>query len=213
LGADVADNLVALSGPSFAIEVAKRLPTAVTMASLNKDRAVWGQRVFHSPYFRVFTSSDPKSLEVAGALKNIIAIAAGACDGFGYQANSRAALITRGLAEMTRAGVAYGANPLTFNGLSGVGDLFLTCTSQKSRNYRVGYRLGQGEKLENIVQSLGSVAEGVATTKAAYQLSLDMNVDMPITKEVYRVLYEAKPIKEAVLALLNRDAKDEIEGI
>jgi len=209
LGKKIADKLVALSGPSFAIEVAKQLPTAVTMASSDTSRAEWGQKVFHSPFFRVYTSPDPKSVEVAGALKNVIAIASGACEGLGYQSNSRAALITRGLAEMTRTGVALGANPLTFIGLSGVGDLFLTCTSQKSRNYTVGYRLGRGEKLEDIIKTLGSVAEGVYTTKSAYHLGKELGVDMPIIGEVYKVLYENKPIKEAVHDLLHREAKTE----
>jgi glycerol-3-phosphate dehydrogenase (NAD(P)+) len=212
LGAEVGENLVALSGPSFAIEVARQLPTAVTMASRNRQRAEWAQEVFHAPFFRVYTSSDVAGLEVAGALKNVIAIASGACEGLGFQANSRAALITRGLAEITRAGVALGANPLTFKGLSGVGDLFLTCTSEKSRNYTVGYRLGKGEKLQAIVETLGSVAEGVATAKSAHQFGNELGVELPITQEVYRVLYEDKPIREAVLALLNREAKDELDS-
>jgi glycerol-3-phosphate dehydrogenase (NAD(P)+) len=212
LGPGVAQDLVALSGPSFAIEVALKLPTAVTMAGRNKSRVEWGQRVFHAPFFRVYASSDIIGLEVAGALKNVIAIASGACEGLGFQANSRAALITRGLAEITRAGVALGANPLTFKGLSGVGDLFLTCTSEKSRNFTVGYRLGRGEKLADILATLGSVAEGVHTAKSAYSFGQKLHVDLPIALEVYRVLYEDKPIKEAVLALLNREAKAELDS-
>ncbi len=210
-GQGIADNSVALSGPSFAIEVAHRQPTAVTLAGKNKERVEWGQRVFHAPFFRVYASSDMVGLETAGALKNVIAIAAGACRGLGYQANGLAALITRGLAEITRAGVAMGANALTFKGLSGVGDLFLTCSSEQSRNYTVGYRLGRGESLPDIIATLGSVAEGVSTAKSAYELSLRLNVEMPITKEVYRVLYEDLPVKEAVMNLLTREAKDEID--
>jgi glycerol-3-phosphate dehydrogenase len=213
LGHDMGARAVFLSGPSFAAEVVKRQPTCVAVASLSQKRAKRTQRLFHAPFFRVYDIQDPTGLEIAGALKNVIAIASGASVGAGFQMNTRAALITRGLAEITRFGIAMGANPLTFAGLSGVGDLFLTCTSEKSRNFTVGYRIGQGEKLDDIIASLGSVAEGVTTTKAAFELARKYNVDSPITDEVYRVLYEDKPIKEAMRALMERDPSNELRGI
>ena len=210
LGPEVADAAAFLSGPSFATEIAARQPTAVAVASKSPERAHWAQELFHAPHFRVYTSDDPIGLEVAGALKNVVAIAAGAVVGMGFQMNSRAALITRGLAEITRIGAALGANPLTFKGLGGVGDLFLTCTSEKSRNFSVGYRLGRGEDLASTLQSVG-VAEGVTTTKAAYELVQRLGVDAPITTEVYRVLYEQKAITQALMDLLTREAKPEFD--
>lgn len=213
LGERVAHRMVAMSGPSFAIEVAMKLPTAVTMASVDLDRAMRGQEIFHTPYFRAYTSQDIIGLEVAGALKNVIAIAAGACKGYGFQSNSLAALITRGLAEIARVGTKLGADPLTFKGLAGVGDLFLTCTSEKSRNFTVGYRLGLGEKIDNIIETLGSVAEGVETTKSAYQLGVKLGVDVPITTEVYNVIYADKNIKDAVWDLISRDSGPEIKEL
>ena len=211
LGPEIADKSTFLSGPSFASEVANRQPTAVVVASRDAKRAAWAQELFHAAHFRVYTSEDPVGLEVAGALKNVIAIAAGASVGIGFQMNSRAALITRGLAEITRVGVALGANPLTFKGLGGVGDLFLTCTSEKSRNFTVGFRLGRGESLDEILSSMGSVAEGVATTKAVYDLSKKLRVETPIINEMYKVLYERKPITQAVMDLVTRDAKPEFD--
>ncbi|OAJ45399.1 hypothetical protein BDEG_28539 [Batrachochytrium dendrobatidis JEL423] len=195
-GIEIGERAAFLSGPSFAAEVVKRQP-----------------RLFHAPHFRVYEIHDTIGVEVAGALKNVIALAAGACAGVGFQMNSRAALITRGLAELARFGVALGANPLTFAGLSGVGDLLLTCTSEKSRNFTVGYRIGKGETLEEIITSLGSVAEGVATTKAAYALARKLNVDSPITDEVYAVLFEKKPVKQAMKDLMERDPSEEMRGI
>jgi glycerol-3-phosphate dehydrogenase len=209
LGKEVAHNAVFLSGPSFATEIAARQPTAVAVASKDPKRAAWAQELFHAAHFRVYTSDDPIGLEVAGALKNVVAIASGASVGIGFQMNSRAAVITRGLAEITRVGVALGANPLTFNGLGGVGDLFLTCTSEKSRNFSVGYHLGKGESLEAAIKAVG-VAEGVSTAKAAYDLCNKLGVEAPIITEVYRVLYEGKPITQAVMDLLTREAKPEI---
>jgi glycerol-3-phosphate dehydrogenase (NAD(P)+) len=211
LGSAVAEKASFLSGPSFASEIAAHQPTCVTAASKFEKSAAWTQELFHAAQFRVYTSPDPIGLEVAGALKNVIAIAAGAAVGIGFQMNSQAALITRGLAEITRVGVAMGANPLTFKGLSGVGDLFLTCTSAKSRNYTVGYRLGKGETLNKVTAEIGSVAEGVATAKAAYELSRSLGVSTPIIEETYKVLYEEKPIAQAVMDLLTRDAKSELE--
>ncbi len=208
LGQEAADKAAFLSGPSFASEIVARQPTAVTVASRTEQSAHWGQELFHAAHFRVYTSDDPIGLEVAGALKNVVAIAAGAAVGIGFQMNSRAALITRGLAEITRVGAAMGANPLTFKGLGGVGDLFLTCTSEKSRNFSVGYRLGKGEALEHVISSVG-VAEGVTTTKAAKDLVEQLGVEAPIITEVYKVLYEHKPIAQAVMDLLTREAKPE----
>ncbi len=210
LGEKIAEKAVALSGPSFAVEIAVQQPTGVSAASKFADRAKWAQDIFHAPYFRVYTSDDPRGLEVAGALKNVIAIASGACAGLGFQANARATVITRGLNEISRFGKALGADPLTFTGLGGVGDLFLTCTSEKSRNYTVGYRVGMGEPFEEVVKNLGSVAEGVHTTKSAYELSKKLAIDAPITEQVYKVIYEAKPVKQAVYDLMHRDAKREL---
>lgn len=210
-GTMIAHHMVSLSGPSFAIEVAKQQPTGVSVASRVISRAEWAQAVFHAPKFRAYTGNDPVGLEIAGALKNVIAIAAGACAGLGFQANSRATLITRGLAEMTRLGVAMGANPLTFKGLGGVGDLFLTCSSEKSRNFSVGYILGQGGSLDEALAQIGSVAEGVTTTLSAHKLAKTLKVSVPITNAVYKVLYEKKPISEVVVELISRDAKPEIE--
>lgn len=210
LGPAHGEKAVVLSGPSFAAEVIASQPTAVSLGSYSEKAALTVQSIFHTPYFRAYTSDDPVGLEVAGALKNVIAIAAGACAGLNFQQNSQAALLTRGLAEITRIGVRLGAQPLTFTGLGGVGDLFLTCSSTKSRNYSVGYRLGRGEELPHVLRTLGSVAEGVATAKAAWQLTQKLSVDAPITEQVHAVLYEGRPIKEAVMALMTREAKPEL---
>lgn len=207
----IAKQSVFLSGPSFAAEIIAHLPTAVSMASHDASRAAWAQEVFHAPHFRVYTSEDPTGLEVAGALKNVIAIAAGAAAGLGYGMNTRAALITRGLAEITRVGVAMGAHPLTFTGLGGVGDLFLTCSSEKSRNYTLGFKLGSGEALSGILTGMGSVAEGYTTAKAAKELCEQLAVPTPIIHEVYKVLYEDKPIARAVMHLMTREAKAELD--
>ncbi len=210
LGETIGAQAVILSGPSFAVEIMGGQPTCVSLASHDKDRALFAQRICHTPLFRCYTSDDPVGLEIAGALKNVIAIAAGAAAGLGYQQNSQAALMTRGLAEMTRIGLALGANPITFNGLGGVGDLFLTCTSRKSRNYTVGFRLGRGDKLESILAEVGSVAEGVSTAEAAFALAERVNVDAPIIREVYSVLYQGKDIMDTIHDLLNRTPKPEI---
>lgn len=210
LGEAVADKAAFLSGPSFASEIVARQPTAVTVASDSAERAAWAQELFHAPQFRVYTIDDPIGLQVAGALKNSVAIAVGAAIGIGFQMNTRAALITRGLAEITRIGVALGADPITFNGLCGVGDLFLTCTSEKSRNFSLGFRLGKGEALDSALAAVG-VAEGVATAKAAYDLAARLMVDVPIITEVYRVCYEGKPIAQAAMELVTREAKAEFD--
>jgi len=181
----------------------------VSAASKSQAAAKLAQIIFHTPQFRVYTSDDPIGVEVAGALKNVIAIGSGIAWGVGFQLNTRAALITRGLAEITRIGVAMGANPLTFMGLSGVGDLFLTCSSEKSRNVTVGYRLGKGETLAAVLANLGSTAEGVPTTKAAFLLARKLGVDAPITEVLYGILYENKPVREAIESLLRRVASSE----
>jgi glycerol-3-phosphate dehydrogenase (NAD(P)+) len=213
LGPDLSSSLAVLSGPSFAIEIAEGQPTGIAVASKNITAAKKMQEIFHSPLFRVYTNNDPIGLELAGALKNVISLAAGACTGLGFQNNSMATLITRGLSEMTRIGVMLGANPLTFNGLGGVGDLILSCSSKKSRNFSVGYRLGKGESLEQILSSLHEVAEGVTTTYSAYSLCKNLGARAPIITSVYQVFYEKKPLKEAVVELTNSDAKDELEFI
>lgn len=204
-------RVVTLAGPSFAREVMQRTPTAVTVAAEDLDTAREVQQVFHTPYFRVYTSPDKVGVELAGALKNVIAIAAGVCDGLGYGLNTRAALITRGLAEITRLGVRLGAHPLTFAGLSGIGDLLLTCTGDLSRNRTVGFRLGRGERLQEILADMRMVAEGVRTCTSAYELAKKMNVDMPICEQMYKILHENKDPCQAVWDLMERDLKSELE--
>ena len=210
LGSAFAPHTVVLSGPSFAIEVAEKQPTAVSVACRNQFANKATQNLFHSPLFRVYTTDDPLGLEVAGALKNVIALASGAAAGLGFQQNAKAALLARGLAESARIGTHLGANPITFMGLGGVGDLFLTCTSEKSRNFTVGFRLGKGEALDDVLKNLGSVAEGVATTKAAYELCQTLKVDAPIVHAVYNVLYKGMTIQTALTSLLSREMKDEV---
>jgi glycerol-3-phosphate dehydrogenase (NAD(P)+) len=198
-----------LSGPSFAREVAAGLPTAVTVASQNKEAATYIQRALSTPLFRVYGAIDVIGLELGGALKNTVAIGAGICDGLGYGTNTRAALITRGLAEITRLGVSMGADPLTFSGLGGLGDLVLTCTGDLSRNRMVGLKLGQGMKLSSILAEMNMVAEGVKTTRSAWNLARRVGVEMPILDQVYQVLYQDKPCKDAVRDLLARSLKEE----
>ncbi len=202
-------TLSVLSGPSFAKEVAQNLPTLVTIGCDELEKAVFLQNVFGSERFRVYASQDMIGLEISAALKNIVAIAAGISDGLGYGLNSRAALITRGLAEITRIGVAMGADPLTFSGLSGLGDLVLTCTGDLSRNRTVGLKLGKGKKLPDILNEMKMVAEGVKTTKSVHDLVSKMEVDMPILEQVYQILYMEKECSSAVRDLLTRDLKVE----
>ncbi len=199
-----------LSGPSFAKEVAEGVPTAVTVAATDKKIAQVFQEAFFTELFRVYTSDDVIGLELGGPLKNIVAIAAGICDGLGYGTNTRAALITRGLAEITRIGVKMGANPLTFSGLAGLGDLVLTCTGDLSRNRQVGLMLGNGKRLNDILAEMKMVAEGVKTTRSAWRLAKKNGVDMPILEQIYKVLYEDKSCSEAVKSLLGRDQKEEL---
>ena len=198
-----------LSGPSFAKEVCSRLPTAVTAASEDRAIAELVQNTFNTEYFRVYTNSDVTGVELGGALKNIIAIAAGIADGLGLGGNSRAALITRGLAEITRLGIEMGAKAETFSGLSGLGDLVLTCTGALSRNRHVGMMLGRGHTLKKILKEMNMVAEGVKTTRSARELSEKLKVEMPITKEVYNVLYGEKSPKDAVIQLMMRGLRQE----
>ena len=202
-------DYAALSGPSFAREVARHVPTAVTVAATSKEVAVEVQRLFATPFFRVYSSTDVIGVELGGALKNIIALAAGIIDGLGLGHNTRAALITRGLAEMSRLGTTMGADPLTFLGLSGVGDLVLTCTGELSRNRTVGFQLGQGKKLEEILGEMRMVAEGVKTTRSVYHLARKQRVELPICEQMYRILYEKRSPRDAVATLMQRDLKHE----
>lgn len=198
-----------LSGPSFAIEVARGAPTAVVIASRDPDAAERARGLFRVPTFRVYTNEDVVGVEIGGALKNVIALAAGVTAGLGYGHNTLAALITRGLAEITRFGVAVGAERATFYGLAGLGDLVLTCTGELSRNRAVGYRLGRGERLEEILGGMAAVAEGVKTTEAVYLLARRHGVEMPITEQMYAILYQGRSPAEALKALLEREAKPE----
>lgn len=197
--------LAVLSGPSFAKEVAQGLPTLVTIGCKELPKAQYLQGIFGTSRFRIYASSDMIGLEVSAALKNIVAIAAGISDGLGYGLNSRAALITRGLAEITRMGVAMGADPATFAGLSGLGDLVLTCTGDLSRNRTLGLKLGEGKRLTQILEEMEMVAEGVKTTQSVHGLVARMGVDMPILQEVYQILYKEKRCAVAVSDLLTRE--------
>lgn len=208
---DHRQDIVVLSGPSHAEDVAIQDMTAVTAACANLAAAERVQKLFSNNFFRVYTNDDVIGAEFGGALKNIIAIGAGALQGLGYKDNARAALITRGLAEIRRLGVAFGANPFTFIGLSGVGDLVVTATSKNSRNWRAGYQLGQGRPLEDVISNMGMVIEGIYTAKAAYELAQKRNVKMPITEALYRVLYEGEDIETAITNLMSRKATSEME--
>jgi glycerol-3-phosphate dehydrogenase (NAD(P)+) len=198
-----------LSGPSFAKEVAKKTPTAITLAAYDPEIGKQAQDILSNSYFRVYTNPDVIGVELAGSLKNVVAIAAGVLEGMGYGYNTMAALLTRGLAEMARLGVAMGANLQTFFGLAGMGDLVLTCTGGLSRNRGLGVRLGKGEKLEDIMRGTKTVAEGVKTARAARELAIKYNIDMPIVDEVYQLLYESKDPKRAVKDLMNRELRGE----
>ena len=202
-------NFAVLSGPSFAREVAREMPTAVVAAAEEPTVAGRVQTAFSTRLFRLYTNSDVVGVELGGAVKNVIAIAAGIADGLGFGYNTRAALITRGLAEMTRLGRAMGARAETFAGLAGMGDLVLTCTGDLSRNRSVGMKLGEGKRLADILAETRMVSEGVQTARSARELALRMHVEMPITEKVYQVLYEDKPAREAVIELMTRDLKAE----
>ncbi|HZR80325.1 MAG TPA: NAD(P)H-dependent glycerol-3-phosphate dehydrogenase [Candidatus Binatia bacterium] len=213
LPAVLAERLAFLSGPTFAREVASGLPTDVVAASRGMTAARKLQPWLHSPTFRVYSSDDPIGVEVGGALKNVIAVAAGACDGLGLGNNARAALITRGLAEITRLGVALGADPLTFLGMAGVGDLVLTCTGDQSRNRTLGMKVAAGFDPEAYLAAQRSVAEGFYTAVAAHDLARKKKIDMPITEQVYQVLHHRRPLLEALRTLLEREYKEELRGI
>lgn len=205
------EAVVVLSGPSHAEEVVLRHPTTVAAASNDLSAAERVQDLFMNNYFRVYTNQDVMGVELGGALKNVIALAAGLSDGLGYGDNAKAALITRGLAEITRLGVRMGADQQTFSGLTGLGDLVVTCTSVHSRNWKAGNRLGKGQSLEKVTEEMGMVIEGVRTTKAAYQLAKHYDVNMPLTEALYSILFGNVPAKEAVDQLMNRGKKQEID--
>lgn len=207
---DQARSLTILSGPSFAAEVSKEGPTAVVVASRSESAARRAQEAFQTDYFRVYTNSDVMGVELGGALKNVIALAAGVVAGMGFGHNTLAALMTRGLAEITRLGVAMGADPATFSGLAGMGDLVLTCTGSLSRNRTVGYRIGQGESVEDILGSMTTVAEGVRTVQAVRTLAREVGVEMPISEEMHALLWEGRDAREAVRNLMLRGPKPEV---
>jgi glycerol-3-phosphate dehydrogenase (NAD(P)+) len=205
-------SVVALSGPSFAAEVAARQPTAVVAAAEDLGAAEAVQRALSSAEFRVYTHDDVLGVELGGSLKNVMAVATGICEGLGLGFNSRAALITRGLAEMTRLGVALGAQPETFAGLAGLGDLVLTCTGALSRNRALGAAIGAGATLaEAMAAGRETVAEGVVTTKSAYALADRAGVDMPIVRAVHRVLFDGQPEREAIATLMERELRAEFD--
>ena len=201
--------IMSLSGPSFATELSAGKPTALCLAGRKPALVQQFQHALMTPTFRVYADTDVIGVQVGGALKNVMALAAGVIDGLDLGLNARAALITRGLAEIVRLGAAMGADPRTFYGLSGVGDLVLTCTGTLSRNYTVGCRLGRGEPLDKIVGGMHAVAEGVRTARAAFELARRHGVDMPITQEINAVLFDNKPCRKAVSDLMERDAKPE----
>ena len=207
------EAVVVLTGPSHAEEVSLRQPTTVTAASYDMSAAKKVQDLFINQHFRVYTNADVVGVEIGGSLKNIIALAAGITDGLGYGDNAKAALITRGLAEIARLGAALGANPLTFLGLTGMGDLIVTCTSVHSRNWRAGNMLGKGKNLDEVLESMGMVVEGVRTTKATYQLAKKMDVNMPLTFALYEVLFNDVNPKDAVDRLMSRDKTSELDDL
>lgn len=209
----VREAVVVLSGPSHAEEVSLRQPTTVTAAALDVKAAEKVQDLFINQHFRVYTNTDVVGVEIGGSLKNIIALAAGITDGLGYGDNAKAALITRGLAEIARLGSCLGANPLTFLGLTGMGDLIVTCTSVHSRNWRAGNMLGKGMKLDEVLENMGMVVEGVRTTKAAYQLSQKLQVKMPLTSALYHVLFDGVDPKDAVDELMSRSKTTELDDL
>ncbi len=202
-------RLAVISGPSFAKEVAAGIPTAVVAAAPQQDIAEQVQNIFTNAAFRVYTNNDILGVELCGALKNVMALAAGVSDGLGFGLNTRAALITRGLAEISRLGLALGAQAATFSGLAGMGDLVLTCTGDLSRNRSVGIALGQGKTLDEILNGMNMVAEGVKTTLSAYQLAAKVGVEVPITEQMYKILYQQKDPRQAVTDLLSRNLKAE----
>jgi len=213
LGTGVRDSYAVLSGPSHAEEVALELPTAVAVAASRQETAVRVQDLFMSPTFRVYTNPDVAGVELGGTLKNVIALATGVAYGLGYGDNTMAALLTRGLTEMIRMGAALGGNPSTFSGLSGIGDLVVTCGSRHSRNRRAGELIGAGLTLEETLQRIGMVVEGAHTCKVVYKMAGEMGIEMPITRACYQVLYENRDPQQAVNNLMQRQKKHETEEI
>ncbi|XHV28442.1 NAD(P)H-dependent glycerol-3-phosphate dehydrogenase [Streptococcus dysgalactiae subsp. equisimilis] len=209
--ADLRSEVVVVSGPSHAEETIVRDITLITAASKDIEAAKYVQSLFSNHYFRLYTNTDVVGVETAGALKNIIAVGAGALHGLGYGDNAKSAVITRGLAEITRLGVKLGADPLTYSGLSGVGDLIVTGTSVHSRNWRAGDALGRGEKLEDIERNMGMVIEGISTTKVAYEIAQELGVYMPITSAIYKSIYEGADIKESILGMMSNEFRSENE--
>jgi glycerol-3-phosphate dehydrogenase (NAD(P)+) len=209
LPAPLMERFCALSGPSFAMEVAEGVPTAVAIGSGDEASASRARMLFQTAWFRIYTNRDVIGVEIGGALKNVIALAAGTTAGLGFGHNTLSAVITRGLAEITRLGLAAGAERATFYGLAGLGDLVLTCTGSLSRNRTVGFRLGRGETLEQILSDMTAVAEGVKTTEAARELARRHGVEMPITEQMYSILYEGRRPDEALWTLMSRDPKPE----
>jgi glycerol-3-phosphate dehydrogenase (NAD(P)+) len=203
--------VVALSGPSFAAEVVAQQPTAVVVASRDQNAAVVAQQAFSSIHFRAYTHTDVVGVELGGALKNVMAVATGIAEGLGLGFNARAALITRGLAEMTRLGVKLGAEPATLAGLAGMGDLVLTCTGSLSRNRAVGVEIGKGSSLEDVLAGKETVAEGVVTTRSAHALAAREGVEMPIVDAVQRVLFDGQPARDAIAALMARELRSEAD--
>lgn len=210
LGPEVGETCVALSGPNLAVELANSVPTATVVASRDPERASWAQEMFSSPCLRVYRNADVVGVELGGALKNVMAIGAGISDGLGYGDNTKATLVTRGLAEITRLGVALGGSPATFSGLSGYGDLMATCASRLSRNLRLGRMLGEGRGVDESLSALGQVAEGVPTCRAALLLGRRHGVHMPITEQIHAILFEGKPPLQGVRELMSRDSKEEL---
>ncbi|WP_053956919.1 NAD(P)H-dependent glycerol-3-phosphate dehydrogenase [Inediibacterium massiliense] len=207
------NSFAVLSGPSHAEEVCRDMPTTLVVASKSKKVAEYIQDIFISPKLRIYTNPDVVGVELGGALKNVIALGAGVSDGLGFGDNAKAALMTRGITEIARLGSAMGADMSTFAGLTGIGDLIVTCTSMHSRNRRCGIKIGEGKKLEEAIESIGMVVEGVVTTKVAYELSKKYNIDMPITSEIYNILYHNHNVKEAVVNLMMRSRTHEIEEV
>ncbi len=207
----IENRLVVLSGPSHAEEVAVKMPTTVVAASLSEESAKKVQDLFMNEYFRIYINPDVIGVEIGAAFKNVIALATGISDGLGFGDNTRAAIITRGIAEIVRIGIAMGAQPITFSGLSGIGDLVVTATSMHSRNRRAGIAIGKGENIEDIKEKMGMVIEGVRTAEAIVELNKKYKVDTPITNHVYKIIYEKEDPRETVLELMKRDKKSEIE--
>lgn len=211
--AEFRGEIVVVSGPSHAEETIVRDITLISAASKDHDEAKYAQNLLSNDYFRLYTNTDVIGVETAGALKNIIAVGAGALHGLGFGDNAKAAIITRGLTEITRLGVAMGAEPLTYIGLSGVGDLIVTGTSVHSRNWRAGDALGRGEKLADIERNMGMIIEGVSTAKAAWELAQQLHIEMPITETIYKVLYENLDAREGILDIMRRETRAENEFI